>query len=1170
MMTSEKPTSSPSKEPPKKRRWLRRTIWTLTVLSILFIVINGIGSRKSAQYFLNKSLEEQGMTGTAEVTGSILSGFQLENLHYKGIKGIQSLDIDHLALDYKILELSDLKIDLVAARNVKAVIDIAKFETVEEEAPKEPTDWKQTLKDLRPIIKNPKISFEDLDITILDNGKQLLQWKWEALEHAAKTDEITLKKWVISDSNNLSTPEQTATITWLDGRLTTDQLKVIPELTLGAINFEWESELKGNASLQYRDALIALDIDKHIKLDLKEGELRSDDLFNTLASFGIKIDNLDTELELSKLSLKLPTNEIERPIPSWNLNGELAIKAAQWETYNIEETSIKFEQADAKYQLNIDGTALEAPLQIALNGNWEKPQSETWWGDTKPEIHFETQLNDRILTLIPATVNLPNEFIINRTKISGNATTQLIDSEPNNSHANIQVSGISVQDKNIPAIGITVFHHENKLQYKLRTTASSEVVIDGDLDLNEQTYQASYLSDTPLNESLWINALAKAFDAPLSLKDNLNIQWNGKGNLKSNTHQGNLTTKNLTIIQPEKAPVTLSLSSDYNWPNSFNIKHLNVNQEELSASTSLIWNGKKIRINDSEIKRNKELIAKIHGDIPFTRDIGSSQKFFAQTETWDIIINTEELRLKRMTDLLSPPEDLDIKGTLQTTLKISGSPSAPSINGNLDIDSVNDVFDIGLNNASLNTTLVTQDNKLIISGNVSEEDDNLIELDINVPFTPSIWLKEDQLIETLKQTAEIKGSAVIKRLPLNRITRFVPDLEKLEGLLDIKANFLGTVAKPEYQVEFLADLPLITLKATGVDDITDVKLTGAIDQNLILNSELDAKINGGKFTITTKLDVNDPENPAFDVNLLTDHALLYRDDALAMRANAQLNLAGNLENATLSGNIAILESLFYKDIDLIPIGVPSSSVETIDLPSIDASSSQKLPVPEPFNKWKLALTVTTKDPILIRGNIGTGSIDGTVKVSGTLAEPSLDGALNTKHVRAKLPFSILDIKQGQVIFKPNTGLIPTLDIRGKSQVGSHSVTLYAYGSANDPQLTLNSFPALPENEILTLLATGTTSSGLADKDVATFKTLQLLLQELKQRNDRPGGNRLFGKVLSGIDDLDLKVGEVNELTGEKFASATVELHRRWFLSAQIDDGKPPQTRGLIIFALRFR
>jgi len=130
------------------------------------------------------------------------------------------------------------------------------------------------------------------------------------------------------------------------------------KLTLGAINFEWESELKGNASLQYRDALIALDIDKHIKLDLKEGELRSDDLLNTLANFGIKIDDLDAELELSKLSLKLPTNEVERPIPSWNLNGELAIKAAQWETYNIEETSIKFEQADAKYQLNIDGTAL--------------------------------------------------------------------------------------------------------------------------------------------------------------------------------------------------------------------------------------------------------------------------------------------------------------------------------------------------------------------------------------------------------------------------------------------------------------------------------------------------------------------------------------------------------------------------------------------------------------------------------------------------------------------------------------------------------------------------------------------------------------------------------------------------------------------------------------------
>ena len=104
---------------------------------------------------------------------------------------------------------------------------------------------------------------------------------------------------------------------------------------------------------------------------------------------------------------------------------------------------------------------------------------------------------------------------------------------------------------------------------------------------------------------------------------------------------------------------------------------------------------------------------------------------------------------------------------------------------------------------------------------------------------------------------------------------------------------------------------------------------------------------------------------------------------------------------------------------------------------------------------------------------------------------------------------------------------------------------------------------------MTLLATGTTNAGLTNADVATFKTLQLLLLELKQRSEKPDGNRLFVKLLDGIDQLNLKVGEVNELTGEKFASATFKLHRRWFLSAQIDDGQPPQTRGLLIFALRF-
>ena len=202
-----------------------------------------------------------------------------------------------------------------------------------------------------------------------------------------------------------------------------------------------------------------------------------------------------------------------------------------------------------------------------------------------------------------------------------------------------------------------------------------------------------------------------------------------------------------------------------------------------------------------------------------------------------------------------------------------------------------------------------------------------------------------------------------------------------------------------------------------------------------------------------------------------------------------------------------------------------------------------------------------------RGNVGKGRLEGSLKAAGTLSNPTLAGTLYARDVKAKLPFSFLTVGEGKIVFRPQNGLIPTLQINGKSQIGSHNVNLNVYGSADSPKTAFSSYPPLPEHEIMTLLATGTTNAGLENRDVATFKALQILLLELKDKSDQPGGNKLFSALLSGMEDLDLRVGEVDDLTGEKYASATVKLHERWYLTTQFDSSG--QTRGLVVFALRF-
>ncbi len=1174
--------AEPQKPIAKKRKWLRRIILFLIIFAVFIYLISGIGARKTGEYFINKSLEEQGMTGSLELLGSVESGFQVKNLRYTGELGIQLLEIDEMALDYELTKLKDFKVDLLKVKRVKAVIDIDKLPPSEitEDEEEEPSDWKQTLGMLKPMLTNPEIDISDLDITLLQSDENLARFQLGGIQHSANSNEINIIDWKVTDADGLSTPVQSSTLIWSDNNIRFDRLELIPHLALGEINFDWKDELRGNASIDFHDASIHLDVNqdetKSIDLKLTKGELKTADIYPTLNGLGISTDEYDADIEavINKLTVNIPASDLDHLPPLWKVDSKVGIKSARYENYTTKNTTITLAQESKNYQLNLKGKALNAPLDLDIKGRWNKPTEENFWEHTDIELDLQTQLSKSIIALIPDNDQIPSDVDITATRISLKANTNITALVPDDAHAEIELSNINISNNKLPTIGIRIDYNDDIANLNIRSKQTTELLANVNLDTSKLNYSGSIITKTTSKASPWINALAKIYEAPISLNEEIDIHWDGSGNITSNTHIGNLTTTDLIVTQIEENglrgdPITINLLGEYKFPENIRLEKLSVGQQELFATASLLWDGETIKLQDSQVRRFDEPIANITGSIPFNLEIDDATKFFNQTKDWQLVIDTDELRLKRISELIALPDGSEITGTLQTTLELSGSPKNPVINGNFNVNSLNDIFDLGLGELTLNTTFKTQDQALTIEGNILEANSELVDIDVKLPFKPNAWLEDDNLVDTLLTSSEIQGTANIKRFPLNRLDNFVPELEKIEGLVDVIAQFKGTIENPKYKISFLADLPVVSLKDMGVDDITEISLSGNLDEDMKLKTLLTAKINGGSFNIIADADLTDPLDPIFDVKLLTNHALVYRDESVAVRSNISLNLKGSLEDTTLSGEVGILESLFYQDVDLIPIGVPSTTVETVNLPSLNTQSTTTLPIPAPFDQWKLDLTLKTIDPILIRGNIGNGRVEGSVKVNGVLSKPSLDGSFYTKDVSAKLPFSKLKINTGKVIFKPNSGFIPQLHVLGKSQIGEYNVTINTYGSADNPQLTLSSFPALPETEIMTLLATGATNTGLNNSDVATFKTLQLLLFELKQRNERPGGNKLFGTLLDGVDKLNLKVGEVNDLTGEKYASATFKLHRRWFLSAQIDDDQPPQTRGLLIFALRF-
>jgi hypothetical protein len=167
---------------------------------------------------------------------------------------------------------------------------------------------------------------------------------------------------------------------------------------------------------------------------------------------------------------------------------------------------------------------------------------------------------------------------------------------------------------------------------------------------------------------------------------------------------------------------------------------------------------------------------------------------------------------------------------------------------------------------------------------------------------------------------------------------------------------------------------------------------------------------------------------------------------------------------------------------------------------------------------------------------------------------------------AVLPFSTLKIPNGHIRFTPETGFDPILEIRGLAEPRPYRVDVYVHGRASNPQLVLTSNPPLPENEIMTLLATGTTTAGLEDTQAASSRALQLLFEEM--RRGRLPFARQLRPVMKVLDRVDFNLAEADPYDGDSFTTATIALSDRWFISAGM--GSEGDTRVLGIWRLSFR
>jgi autotransporter translocation and assembly factor TamB len=460
--------------------------------------------------------------------------------------------------------------------------------------------------------------------------------------------------------------------------------------------------------------------------------------------------------------------------------------------------------------------------------------------------------------------------------------------------------------------------------------------------------------------------------------------------------------------------------------------------------------------------------------------------------------------------------------------------------------------------ATFDLSAQVQENQLVVSGKIQQSRIQPIAINANLPLNIAKIIEDRKFDENTPITAKVQ----LPRSSVNFLTQFGKGIEQLDGDIALDVNVNGTVAKPVLSGASDMTINLMRFSNATLPALRGFKSRMVFNGDTLNFERFNGELAGGPFTLSGRITFPKLTEPNLDFQLKAEAVLVARSDDLTARADADVRVVGPLASASVTGNVALTNSQFLKNIDLIPIGLPGRPAPRPQPPS---DTTLSFPDP-PLRDWKFDVAVKTKDPFLIRGNLANGGAIVDVHLGGTGLHPLLEGSVRLQSVEATLPFSRLEIAQGFLYFDPTDPLNPKLDLQGVSVIRDYTIRVYVYGTANAPEAIFSSEPPLPQEEIISLLATGTTREELlGGNNVLAGRAAMLLVQQLYRKVFKKGqetnSNSLF-------DRLQLDVGNVDPRTGQQSASARFKVNEKFVLVGDL--GVQGDFKGTVKYLIRFR
>lgn len=309
----------------------------------------------------------------------------------------------------------------------------------------------------------------------------------------------------------------------------------------------------------------------------------------------------------------------------------------------------------------------------------------------------------------------------------------------------------------------------------------------------------------------------------------------------------------------------------------------------------------------------------------------------------------------------------------------------------------------------------------------------------------------------------------------------------LTGQVAVAANASGTLASPQVRGTVASNDLRVRSSLSGTD-IRGVSVRGKFaGSRLQLTRFAGTTENGGTVTGSGIVDLEglgervrgrlvEIRGPTLDLRASVKNAQLLEANGLSATISGPLRIVSNGLGGTIAGRVRIDRASWSLGSAAEDMRLPVIPTREINEPADRAARIA------PGRPWRYLIDAKGRSRIDVDG-MGLDSEWGAdIILRGTTDDPRIGGSAQV--VRGDYTFAgtRFELTRGEIDFDANVPIDPRLDIRAETERDGVDVIVTVTGSAQQPEVTFSSDPALPEEEILARLLFGGSITTLSATD----------------------------------------------------------------------------------------